>query len=1038
MTPYPNLFSPIQLGHLTLPNRIVHVPTDISSSHADGEVSERDLHHHGEIARGGSGFIIVGATTPDRSTGRPTVTCLVADGDNYIPGLARLAESMHRYGAACAVQLQHPGRQCAIPRYNTLGATDRVLKLPWSAGHEIVYENAEEKGKEIREASIAEILELVDLFSEAAWRVKQAGFDAVELHAAHGYLLSEFMSPFLNMRTDRFGGSFENRMRFPLAVVDAIQKKCGRGFPLLVRYSFDEWCEGGRGLEEGIEIARVLERAGCAAVDLSMGMQESPGAGFDPMPYPQGWATYAAEAVKQVVRIPVITSHSLRDPDYCEQILAEGKTDLVGLARQLLADPYWPVKAKYGRVRQIRRCISCLGGCWQESLMAQKEIACSINAACGNAAYDRMTRTATPVHVAVVGGGPAGMEAARIATERGHLVTLFEKGGELGGALKYVCLVPGKEKMRWYLDWIRNQLVDLHVDVRLNHEPTIEELRAFDVVLNATGATSYVPPVVGDANRVVPFEESMACPKIACECHPGGRRMRKLGARVLLWGDGYAAADTAAFLASIGKQVTIVTEQREFGSELEVIHRYVELKRFAQGDAEVLDSKPYKFPVTIVTSTTVHEIREGEVVLQDSGVQPPDDRGGRRRDLPRPVGGGAVRRAAGGRHPGHQRGRRGSAAQPLRGGQGGLGLRPGRRRAPAVQPEPRDPQRAANGRPRPADARRGPELQRQPDARAGRHRGHERVAHRGQAMTATVLAPPPRATVSVPGVDRSIVLREAVPADIPACGRILYEAFATLAAEHGFPPDFPTVAVATGCMRGLVTNPGFFGVVAERDGQILGSSFLDERSIIHAIGPVSVDPAAQDRGVGRALMESMLERAAERHAAGVRLLQISYHNRSLSLYAKLGFDVRETFAAMYGEPLRLALPGYDVRHATADDAAACNAMCVRVHGHDRAAEVDHAITRSKARVVERLGRITGYTTGIGYFNHSVAETNDDLAALIGAASHVDRPGIVVPLGNAELFRWCLAQGLRVFFVMNMMTIGLYRQPRGAYLASVGY
>ena len=210
-----------------------------------------------------------------------------------------------------------------------------------------------------------------------------------------------------------------------------------------------------------------------------------------------------------------------------------------------------------------------------------------------------------------------------------EIASLFEQSGELGGALKYVCLVPGKEKMRWYLDWIRDQLVDIHVDVRLSHRPTVEELRAFDVVLNATGATSFVPPVVGDAGRVVPFEESMACPKIACECHPGGRRMRKVGARVLLWGDGYAAADTAAFLASIGKQVTIVTEQREFGAELEVIHRYVELKRFAQGDAEVLSSRPYKFPVTIVTSSTVLEIGDGEVVIQDKDfvrtVLPADD-----------------------------------------------------------------------------------------------------------------------------------------------------------------------------------------------------------------------------------------------------------------------------------------------------------------------------------------------------------------------------------------------------------------------------
>jgi GNAT superfamily N-acetyltransferase len=301
----------------------------------------------------------------------------------------------------------------------------------------------------------------------------------------------------------------------------------------------------------------------------------------------------------------------------------------------------------------------------------------------------------------------------------------------------------------------------------------------------------------------------------------------------------------------------------------------------------------------------------------------------------------------------------------------------------------------------------------------------------------TGIVSPPRSLEGPPALG-AISLRGAVPADIADCGRILYEAFATLASKHGFPPDFPTVGIATGCMRGLITNPGFFGVVAERDGRIVGSTFLDERSTISAIGPVSVDPAAQDARVGRALMQAMLERVAERRPPGVRLLQISYHNRSLSLYAKLGFDVRETFAAMYGEPLRLALPGYAVRPATTDDVAACNALCMRVHGHDRAGEVGHAVARGKARVVERLGRISGYTTGIGYFNHSVAETNDDLEALIGAASHLDRPGIVVPLGNAELFRWCLAHGLRVFFVMNMMTIGLYQEPRGSYLASVGY
>ncbi|MDD3169787.1 MAG: FAD-dependent oxidoreductase, partial [Eubacteriales bacterium] len=621
MSNYSNLFKPIRIGTIEVPNRIVHVPTDVSSSNADGSVSERDIHHHSEIAKGGTGLIIVGATTPDSKTGRPTVTCLVADADNYIPGLTRLAAAMHRYGAKCAVQLQHPGRQCAIPRYNTMSTNDMVLKLPWSAGHEIVYENAEEKGKPVRAMATEEVLEMIDLFSEAAWRVKQAGFDAVELHAAHGYLISQFMSPYLNRRIDRFGGSFENRMRFPLAIIDQIQKKCGKDFPILVRYSVDEWVPGGRELEESKLVALAFEEAGVAALDLSQCVQESPGAGFDPMYYPEGWTMYASEEIKKIVNIPVINSHTLRDPDHCEKLLAEDKTDMIGLARQLLADPYWPVKAKYGKDKEIRKCISCLTGCWQESMMAKKEIGCAINPACGNMAYADMKKTEKSATVAVVGGGPAGMEAARIATVRGHKVTLFEKSGELGGAILGCCLVPGKEKMKWYADWIRNQIKELGVEVKLRTEPAVDELKGLDLVLNATGASSYIPEVFGTMDQVIGFEEVIACPKVKCEFNPGDRKVTKVGDRVLVWGDHYAAADTAAYLASIGKQVAIVTENHEFGSSVEVIHMYVLRKRFKQTDAEALDSKPFQFPVTVIENSTLYEIRDGEVVVEDKNFK---------------------------------------------------------------------------------------------------------------------------------------------------------------------------------------------------------------------------------------------------------------------------------------------------------------------------------------------------------------------------------------------------------------------------------
>ncbi len=617
---FPHLFQPIRIGPVEIPNRICHVPTDVSSSHKDGSVSGRDIHHHEEVAKGGTGLIVVGATSANGKSNRSTVTNLVIDDDSYIPGFARLAAAMHRYGAKCAVQLQHAGRQAALPRDGKIASNDVAVSLPWSQSHAIVYANADEKVKTVHVLTTDEVIQIVEEFGEAAWRVMQAGFDAVELHAAHGYLISQFMSPYLNKRIDRFGGGFENRMRFPLAIVSSIQKKCGLDFPVMVRYSADEWVPGGRELAESVEVAKVFEAAGVAALDLSQCIQESPGAGFDPMQYPEGWTLYASEAVKKAVRIPVINSHSLRNPEFCEQALAEGRTDLIGLARQILADPYWPLKAKYGKVRAIRRCISCLTGCWQESMMAKKEIACAINPACGNEAFALAGKTARPVRVAVVGGGPAGLEAARVATERGHQVTIFEKSKELGGAILGCCMAPGKdEKMKWYADWLRHQIADLAVEVRLGQAPTVADLRDFQLVVNATGASSYVPEVRGLKDRVVPFEEAIACPRVTCEFHPkDGRKPRKLeGTRVVVWGDHYPAVDTATYLASIGKEVIIVTERKEFASSVEVIHMYVTWKRFRQSEAEALSSKPYKHPVTVHQGCRIEEIGEKEIVLSD-------------------------------------------------------------------------------------------------------------------------------------------------------------------------------------------------------------------------------------------------------------------------------------------------------------------------------------------------------------------------------------------------------------------------------------
>ncbi|MHB8278283.1 MAG: NADH:flavin oxidoreductase [Candidatus Humimicrobiaceae bacterium] len=467
---YDHLFQPIKIGNILIENRVVCAPTDISTSTAFGEINERVIAFHEEIAKGGCGLIIVGASSPDMTTGRPSITCISVDEDYFIPGLQRLAASMHKHGAKCAVQIQHPGRQAVFPRKSQISCSDMVTNIPGSSGHEVIYASGKAHGKIAREMDVEEVYDLIEKFAEGAWRVQQAGFDGVELHGAHGYMIAQFMSSYTNHRTDRFGGSFDNRMRFVMEIISRIREKCGESFPVLVRYSGEEWIQGGRQLDESIRIAKQFEGAGIAALDISAGIFEAPGAVMDPMYYKEGWNTYAAEAIKNVVNIPIITSHSLRNPDYCNKIIKEGKADMVGLSRQLIADPYWANKTKAGKEKEIRRCISCLIGCWKESLMIKHEMRCAINPAIGDMRFLNILPSKVKMNIAIVGGGVAGMEAARIAKLRGHSVVIFEKDSELGGILRTCCMVPPKDRMKWYLDWIRQQIERLGVIVKLNTE----------------------------------------------------------------------------------------------------------------------------------------------------------------------------------------------------------------------------------------------------------------------------------------------------------------------------------------------------------------------------------------------------------------------------------------------------------------------------------------------------------------------------------------------------------------------------------------
>jgi predicted N-acetyltransferase YhbS len=281
-------------------------------------------------------------------------------------------------------------------------------------------------------------------------------------------------------------------------------------------------------------------------------------------------------------------------------------------------------------------------------------------------------------------------------------------------------------------------------------------------------------------------------------------------------------------------------------------------------------------------------------------------------------------------------------------------------------------------------------------------------------------------------------LRPGTPDDAEACGRVCYQAFKAIAAEHGFPPEIASAEVATGLLTGLLAHPGFYSVVAEREGEIVGSNFLDERSKIAGVGPVTVHPEVQNGGIGRRLMRDVMERASARGFAGVRLLTAAHHGRSLSLYASLGFDVREPIACMQGAPIAAEINGCRVRPAVEADLEACNQLCESVHGHDRSGELADAIGQGTAVVVERGGRISGYATAMAFFGHTVGEATDDVKALIAAAPAFDGLGILVPARNAELFRWCLNNRLRVVQVMTLMTIGPYSTPTGAYLPAILY
>jgi GNAT superfamily N-acetyltransferase len=284
----------------------------------------------------------------------------------------------------------------------------------------------------------------------------------------------------------------------------------------------------------------------------------------------------------------------------------------------------------------------------------------------------------------------------------------------------------------------------------------------------------------------------------------------------------------------------------------------------------------------------------------------------------------------------------------------------------------------------------------------------------------------------------NLIMRPGKPEDAKACGAICYNAFKVIAEAHHFPPDFPDTEMAVGLMNYAFSSAGVYSVVAEENGKIVGSNILWENGFIGGVGPITVDPACQNADVGRKLMEQVLHRAEDIKLAGVRLVQAAYHNRSLALYTKLGFDVREPLSVIQGAAPAIRFPGYHVRAANEADLNSCNQLCYKIHGHDRSHELTGAVKAGTFFVVEYDGMISGYTTQVGFLGHTIAATNTGLKALIGASANFSGPGFLLPSRNAEVLRWCLQNGLRIVEPMTLMSKGLYNDPAGAFLPSVLY
>lgn len=576
------LFTPIKIGTMELKNRLVMPPMVTNYATIGGAVTDRLITHYATRATGGVGLIDVEATAID-PRGKLSSYNLCLHDDAMIPGLRGLAEAIHQGGAKAAIEIAHAGRQ----------TSKAIVGVQPVAPSAIPYGG----GEVPRELGVGEIQDLVEAFAQAARRAKEAGFDAVNFHMAHGYLVNQFLSPHPNKRTDEYGGNLENRARFAVEIIKRTRELVGSDYPLLSRINGADLVDGGLTIEEGKAIAQILEKAGLNALDVSAAMYENPEDGEGPMAQPRGYLTHLSAAVKQVVSIPVLAVGRINDPILADQLLVEGKADLVNMGRALLADPDLPRKAAAGRLEDICPCIACNEGCI-ERLDLDLTITCTVNPLLGREAQFPIAPAEKPRRVLVAGGGPGGMEAALVAAQRGHKVTLCEKQAELGGLWNLSGVPPYKEEVRNLVPYLRRELAKAGVEILTNREVNralIEQLKPEAVVV-ATGSKPTGLDIPGaDGDNVVPAWDVL-------------RGQARVGKQVVVIGGGEVGLETAEYLADQGKEVAVLEMQGAVAQDMGTRARNM-----------LLDRLPQK-GVNLIVSATATAFEGSAVFLDRAGL----------------------------------------------------------------------------------------------------------------------------------------------------------------------------------------------------------------------------------------------------------------------------------------------------------------------------------------------------------------------------------------------------------------------------------